>query len=345
MSNQEILDEIKKRLTKDKDVDVPYLQTELKIYRELENDEVIYGICNLLFEYLDPKIKERLDLKTHQILDERRHTYETVLGLIEEGKTKDAKKILIDLVSIFEKASYTKEKNYYDFDQMIEYFIFCETVEKARSLKIKRYPEPVTYYMYQLASIYLKENNTKLAIESLEKALVYNPRCQYVMQELIILYLQVGKKEEAYQLTLDSLKYAYDKQQLAFCYQELGKYYQEKGNFDIAICCFMTSNYYSENKANLEHILEITQKTGIIRFDQPQDIIKTYEKYNLQHGVSSLVIQAIQDFIGYTKQLRDYKTTRYLLNIAIELTNATMYINQLKELEELETLQKEKKDG
>ena len=36
MSNQEILDEIKKRLTKDKDVDVPYLQTELKIYRELE---------------------------------------------------------------------------------------------------------------------------------------------------------------------------------------------------------------------------------------------------------------------------------------------------------------------
>lgn len=341
VNNQDILDKIRKRLTKNKEIDVPYLQTELNIYKELQNDEVIYGICNLLFEYLDPQVKQRLDLKTHQVLDERRHRYETVLGLIEDGKTEEAKKILIELVSVFEKASYTKEKNYYDFDQMIEYFIFCETVENARKLKVRRYPEPVTYYMYQLASIYIKENEDILAIASLEKALVYNPRCQYVMQELILLYQKVGRMEEAYSLTLDSLKYAYDKQQMAFCYQELGKYYQIKGNYDIAICCFMTSNYYQDSSVNMEHILEITQKTGIIRFDHPQDIVKTYEKYRLQHGVSPLVLHAIQDFIQYTKQLHDYETTRYLLHIAIELTNAKEYTNQL---EELKTLQKEKQD-
>lgn len=332
MSNKEILDEIKSHLTGDKEVDVPYLQTELKIYRQFKNDEVIYGICNLLFEYLDSKVKERLDLKTHEILDERRHKYETVLGLIEEGKNEEAKKILIELVEIFEKATYTKEKNYYDFDQMIEYFIFCETVEKARSLKVKRYPEPVTYYMYQLSSLYLQEDNLDKAIESLEKALVYNPRCQYVMQQLAVLYQKSGKVEEAHQLVLDSLKYAYAKDQFAFCYQELGKYYEEKNNYDIAICCFITSNYYFEDKMNFKHIEEITKKTGIIRFDAPQDIIKTYEKYHIQHGVSHLVINAIHEFIVYTKKLKDFQTTEYLLNIAIELTNAKEYYEQLEEL-------------
>lgn len=336
MNNKEILENIKKQLTKEKEIDVPYLQTELKIYRELGNDEVIYGICNLLFEYLDPAVKERLDLKTHQVLDERRHTYESVLGLIEEGKTEEAKKILLDLVSIFEKATYTKEKNYYDFDQMIEYFIFCETVEKAKALKVKRYPEPVTYYMYQLATLYLQEKNVKEAITSLEKALVYNPRCQYVMQELIVLYQKENRTEEAYVLTLESLKYAYAKDQFAFCYEFLGKYYQKKGNFDIAICCFMTSNYYLEKASNLENIVAITKQTGIIRFDTPQDIIRTYAKYHLQHGVSQLVMNAIHDFLEYTKKLYDFETTKYLLNIAIELTNAKEYIQQLKEIEELQ---------
>lgn len=335
MNNKEILDEIKNHLSGDKEVDVPYLQTELKIYRQLKNDEVIYGICNLLFEYLDPKVKERLDLKTHEILDERRHKYETVLGLIEQGKQEKAKEILLELIDVFEKATYTKEKNYYDFDQMIEYFIFCETVENARNLKVKRYPEPVTYYMYQLSSLYLQENNLDKAIESLEKALVYNPRCQYVMQELVVLYQKIGKVEQAYQVLLDSLKYAYAKEQFAFCYQELGKYYEKKHHYDIAICCFITSNYYYNNKENNLHIERITKQTGIIRLDSPQDIIQTYEKYHIQHGVSNLVMNAINSFIVYTKKLGDFQTVEYLLHIAIELTNSQTYYDQLEELKRM----------
>lgn len=335
MNNKEILDEIKRHLCGDKEVDVPYLQTELNIYRQFKNDEVIYGICNLLFEYLDPKVKERLDLKTHEILDERRHKYETVLGLIEEGKHDEAKAILLDLIDVFEKATYTKEKNYYDFDQMIEYFIFCETVEHARNLKVKRYPEPVTYYMYQLSSLYLQEGNLDKAIESLEKALVYNPRCQYVMQELAVLYQKKGKEEEAHQLVLDSLKYAYAKDQFAFCYQELGKYYETKHHYDIAVCCFITSNYYLNDEKNAAYIEKIIQQTGIIRLDTPQDIVQIYEKYHIQHGVSQLVMHAIDAFIAYTKKLGDFQTTAYLLHIAIDLTNAKIYHEQLKEVERM----------
>ena len=42
MNNQEIINNIKAKLTKDKSVDVPYLKTELEIYQSMKNEEVVY---------------------------------------------------------------------------------------------------------------------------------------------------------------------------------------------------------------------------------------------------------------------------------------------------------------
>ena len=219
MNNKEIVDSIRNKLTGNKEVDVAYLQTEMNIYRNMKNDEVIYAIANMLFEYLDPKTKEKLDLKTHAILDERREKYDQVLNYMEKGENNKAKEILLELVKTYENASYVTEQHFYDFDQMIEYFIFCESVKNARKLKVKRYPEPVTYYMYQLSSIYQKENNLQKAIEALETALSYNPRCQYVMESLAILYKETKNKTASLEMIKESLKYAYTKEQLAFNYK------------------------------------------------------------------------------------------------------------------------------
>ena len=168
MTNEQIINDIKSRLTGEKETDIAYLQTEMQIYRSFQNEEVIYAIANMMFGYMDKSVKERLDLKTHAILDERRELYEQVVGLLNDGKLNEAKAILISLIDVYEKATYTSEMNYYDFDQMIEYFIFCETVEKGRRLKVKRYPEPVTYYTYQLASIYLEESDLENAKNTLK---------------------------------------------------------------------------------------------------------------------------------------------------------------------------------
>ena len=161
MNNQDIIDNIKSHLSGEKEIDVPYLQMELDIYKKMNNEEVIYAIANLLFGYMDPSIKEKLDLKTHEVLNERRLEYETVVDLINNEKYEEAKEILIRHTNIYKKATYTKEQNFYDFDQMIEYYIFCENVKNAKKLHVRRYPEPVAYYMYQLATIYEKEENYK----------------------------------------------------------------------------------------------------------------------------------------------------------------------------------------
>lgn len=327
MDNKEIIKQIKAHLTKEKDIDVPYLQTEMAIYRKMNNEEVIYAIANMLFQYLDANVKEQLDLKTHAILDERREEYEKVVTLLAHEKYQEAKEILIKLSSTFKHASYVKEQNYYDFDQMIEYFLFCQTVNKAKNLKIRRFPEPITYYMYQLSCLYQLENNLEEAISSLEEALNYNPRCQYVMQELVLLYDKIGKDEEAFELMKESLKYAYTKEQLANAYQYIAFYYEKRKCYDIALVAYLTSDNYRGEEINKDKIKMLLSQSKVLT--SVQDINNTFEKYHLQHGISSNVLATINEFLTYTNSLKDYETVIYLLNIAIELTDDDYYKKQL----------------
>ena len=52
MDNQTIIDEIKSNLTHNKETDVSYLQTELIVFRTLNNDEVVAALEQLLFSFV-----------------------------------------------------------------------------------------------------------------------------------------------------------------------------------------------------------------------------------------------------------------------------------------------------
>ena len=316
MNNQEIIENIKSHLSGDKEIDVPYLQMELDIYKKMNNEEVIYAIANLLFGYMDPSIKEKLDLKTHEVLNERRLEYETVVDLINNNRFDEAKEILIRHTNIYKKATYTKEQNFYDFDQMIEYYIFCENIKNAKKLHVRRYPEPVTYYMYQLATIYEKEEDFENAIKALKEGLVFNPRCEYILQELIYLYELTNNEELMHQVTLESLKYAYTKDQLSYCYKMLSKYYSNKNN-ELSIALLNLSNsYINNNKIS----------------DEDKKLILSN---NIQYHISSVVEIAIDEFIKYTKKLNDIESVMYLLFIASDIIENEEYTKISQQMEKI----------
>lgn len=316
MNNQDIIDNIKSHLSGDKEIDVPYLQMELDIYKKMNNEEVIYAIANLLFGYMDPSIKEKLDLKTHEVLNERRLEYETVVELINNEKYEEAKEILIRHTNIYKKATYTKEQNFYDFDQMIEYYIFCENVKNAKKLHVRRYPEPVAYYMYQLATIYEKENDFENAIKALKEGLVFNPRCEYILQELIYLYDLTNNEELMYEASLESLKYAYTKEQLSYCYKMLSKYYSNK-NSELSVALLNMSNSYINNN-------QIS--------DEEKKLILNN---NIQYHISNIVETAIDEFIKYTKKLNDIESVMYLLFIASDIIENEEYVLISKQMEKI----------
>lgn len=323
MTNKEIIDSIKSKLSNDKEVDVIYLQTELEIYRNMKNDEVVYAIANMLFQYMSPEVKEKLDLRTHEVLNERRLEYETVVDLIDNKEYDKAKEILIRHIDIYKKATYTKEQNFYDFDQMIEYYIFCETVKNAKKLHVRRYPEPIAYYMYQLANIYQKEKDYQNAIKALYEGLEFNPRCQYIMQELIYIYNLLEDYDNMYKVIIDSLKYAYSIDQLAYCYKMLAIYYNHLGNTKLYNALNCVSNSYKQDE-----LLEC----GTYSQEEAKEILL---QNNIQYHISDIVIVAIDEFIAYTKKLNDVESVMYLLYIASEIIESDEYTNIRIEIEKI----------
>lgn len=328
MNNQAIIDEIKAKLTKNKDTDVSYLETELIVFRTLKNDEVVAALEQLLFSYLSKAEKEEYDIKTHEILSVRYDDYQKCMEYLANNKTEEAKQILIRLIKTYEKIENVKTFNYYDFEQMIEYIAFSKSVENAKKLNIKRYPEAITYYCYQLAIIYLNENNLDKAKEYLTRALKFNPSSMYVLEELINLYLLTNKFDESLSLAKYAIQIAYTKQQLANVYEALGLGYYKIENFELALCCLVASAEFSDNENTQMLIFEISQKYMLGK-PSINEVKVRLEQENINYGPSKELIDAINDFIVYLKKLNDLVGLKYLLTIGYELTDDEFYKKQI----------------
>ncbi len=335
MTNQEIIDNIKSKLTKNKEVDLPYLRCEFKIYQTMQNDEVMYALLQLIFKYLSNDTKEELDTKTHEVLAKRSEMYSDAVSLINKGNLEEALTILLNLVSTYEKLDNAKVQNYFDFEQMIEYITYCKTVKNAKTLNVKRYPEPVTYYTYQIARIYLDLGNKDDAVKHLEKALRYNPRAYYIVEQLVLLYEELNQYDKVYNLIKEYLLYAYTKGQFAFFYEHLGNYFTVNNQYDIAVASYFASDYHYQKEVNKSKIFDIVNKHGYTKFDGLNTIKSLFDRENINFGPSKELIETVDEFISYSKHLKDIEGVKYLLTIMIELTDHEYYVDELKKLEKV----------
>ena len=330
MDNQTIIDEIKSNLTHNKETDVSYLQTELIVFRTLNNDEVVAALEQLLFSYLSKEEKAEYDQKTHEILSVRYDDYQNCLELIKENKLDDASKILVRLIKTYEKIENVKTFNYYDFEQLIEYIIITKSVDNAKKLNVKRYPEPITYYCYQLALIYIKQNNLNDAKIYLEKALKFNPASMYVREELANVYLSLDLINDAKNLCEQSLKMAYSKDLLSYFYQVLGLCYYRLSQYDIALACLYASIDFKEDSDVEELIASIIDKhnTSISH----QEVITLLSSKSINYGPNKTLLNACCDFIKYLKQIKDFDDLKYLCIILYELTDQEEYSQELQKV-------------
>ncbi len=340
MDNQSIIDEIKAKLTKNKESDVSYLETELIVFKTLKNEEVIVALEQLLFSYLSKEEKEAYDIKTHEILSVRYDDYQQCIEYLNENKLDEAIVILNRLIKTYEKIENVKTFNYYDFEQMIEYITFCQSVEKARKLNVKRYPEPITYYCYQLANIYIKQNKLYLAIEYLKRALKFNPTAMYVREELINMLIKEKHIDEAITLCKDSLKIAYTLEQLASLYQALGLCYYIQNDYETSLSFLMVSYDFNKLDETAKLISELKNKKGLdISKEKARQMV---EAQKVNYGPSIELIDAVKDFISYLKKIKDFDGLKYLLTIMSELTHDFLYQEELEMIQKKEQKQNEK---
>ena len=333
MKNKEIIENIKSKLTGNKTIDVEYLHSELKKYQALNNFDVAFEIQILLFNYLSKEEKEKLNQDANNMLKEHKVKYDQAIEYLNYGDVEKAKKILQELFDVYERVAKIKGTNFYDFSEVIEYFLYFGDIEKLKLAKIKKVPEPVVHYAYQIASIYLEQDDILNAINYLERALLFNPVCEYVLEELINRLIISNKYDEAFEYIKRSLKYAYTKKQLASGYKSLGIYFKHKKVYDKAIASFAVSNLYIDDISNKISIKEIVDVAGQIKFKDADHIISLFKEEGINYGPSKEVITTFKNFIEYAKINNDKKTLKYVLEIASKLTDDNYFLEQLNKLQ------------
>lgn len=259
------------------------------------------------------------DKEVLELLNERKAKYALSQELLESNRLEEAKKTLLELFEMFEKISKLNLLKVFDFTEKIECYLHFK--EPKNLQKFQKAPEPVVKYAYQLASIYLEQDNIEKAIEYLEKALVYNPVCQYILQELVERYFSIGEYEKAYDHLLVSLENSYTKSQLAFCYKKLGKYFSIKEKYDLAVANYSISELYESDIYNKIEIKKITDKVGFIKFDSANELLELFQRENLNYGPSKKVIETITNFTINFKHINDKENAMYLIDIIVNLTN------------------------
>lgn len=325
MKTNNIIEVIKSKLTGNKEQDVLYLQEELRKYQKENNFDVVLKIQLLLFNYLSNEEKAKLNADANNMVKEHKNKYESAIEYLNYGDVERAKKILIELFTTYERVGKIKEANFFDFSESMEYFLYFGNIQSLRNAHIKKVPEPVVHYAYQIASIFLEQNDIDSAIQYLEKALLFNPVCLYIVEELIELYFLKKDFIKAFKYLKHFVKYAYTKKQLGFGYRKLGLYYKEISKYDKAIICFAVSNLYVEDIDNKAKIIEITNKVGKIQFANSDQLISLLAEDEINYGPSKYVIDTISDFIKYAKISKDNKTLQYVAKIAYELTDDKIY--------------------
>ena len=159
MNNKEIIEDIKKHLTGINQVDIKYLNDQLKKYSKEKNDEVVYEIFTMIYKRLDPEALQKIHSQVESVQAKRIAEFTEAIKLYNNKEYAKSKEILLKLIDLFEKQFYMQKLNYYDFGEKIEGFIFCETPAKMDKMNIKFYPEPITRYLYYLAKIHHEEND------------------------------------------------------------------------------------------------------------------------------------------------------------------------------------------
>lgn len=311
------LNKIKANLTNDKQANINYLRTEMNVQKALGNNELVMAITQLMFDFLPDKVKESYDFKAHELLKSREDDYKVCCECIEKGLLKEAKDILDTLLITYEKVLNNAAKNYFDFDQMIEYAIYTKSIKNANDLKVKRCPEQVTYFYYQYANILEQENNLTRAIEKLIKALRYNPVSSYILEYLVLLMYKTNDLR-LFDALKYSLKFAYTKEHFAFYYSLLGDYFKSIKLYNEAIICYASADYFDKEK-NKQKIIDLIKEHQVEKNIELSSILALMNRYDLCFGPNIEVINSIDNFSRFLIERNDFDEVINLQHIKYEL--------------------------
>ena len=263
---QKVIEDIKRNLGENKDLNRKYLISQIEIYKTHEySTEIIKEISRMIWECLTPEEQEEFA----RIVEEENPIKEVLIEAEFYIQNNDYKKALEKLDSFLKTHTKLYENDrineYHSFSNPLEELIFNEYVGCEKEIRYIPDNQPLEDLYYAYGFLLRDASRLEEAEIALKESLKLNPVSTKIILELCDIYkMRTPTFNKFYFYTMDALKYAYSGYELAKCYRNLGFYYYEENNIELALACYKYSIKYEKDYFTQERIEQLESNYNII---------------------------------------------------------------------------------
>jgi hypothetical protein len=320
-------------LTGDREKDSKYLMEQIGKYRHHEyGSEILRAIRRIVYGFLPEEYKNELS----NILERDNLHIQVILGeaksKLAEHNLEEAEKLILEILPREELFHSDEFSEYYDFRNSLEWAYFMTKNRPCKEI----IPFPISYndVLMTYAYILVEKEDYDNAIKIIDTGLKRNPLHLDLMFEKTSIYKNQKRLDESFQISCDCFDIAYRRVHIARCYRDFGYYFIENKNWDVAICCYLLSNYWFETEKAKSELFFITQQTRKI-IDQEYyagNLDKILQENCVPLEPNHLWIE-IASYLGETMVSKNnIEDAKLCYNVAYELTGNDSYHEKILEL-------------
>ena len=291
---QKIIEDIKRNLSENKNLNRKYLISQIEIYKTHEySTEIIKEISRMIWECLTPEeqdefiriVEEENPIKEILIEAEfyiQNNDYETALEKLDTFLKTHPK--------LYEN---DKINEYHSFSNPLEELIFNEYICCKKELRFIPEDHPLEDLYYAYGFLLRDASRLEEAEIALKEALRLNPVSTKIILELCDIYkMRTQTFNKFYFYTMDALKYAYSGYELARIYNNLGFYYFEENDIELSISCYKHSLKYENNPHVRQKLNQLENRYEIVLDDE--EYAKLMEIKNIKLEPDPFIIENLE---------------------------------------------------
>ncbi|MDE6833415.1 MAG: tetratricopeptide repeat protein [Ruminococcus sp.] len=320
MSYDEILAELRSKLTDDSKANDTFLRKEAERFARIGNMDGVKACGNLLVENMPEEEVEEINRIIHLDGETLDVVHRKIVELIEKHDSIGAKpiaerlykKITVEFKET-DKVKFISTRN--PFEDNLLQILFKQ--DKA----LHRTPFDLASYITTYAYILTETGSPYDAIPVLKRAIEFNPVDCGPMFELAEVYKLLQNRKRLLEITRDTIKVASSPAGLARCYANMGYMLTDSGDYDDASGFYQASTMMYPHKMIPYEMRHLSQLKGTpLRQYTSEEIIKIFAKYEMKFGFNPEVVRVASELAIHYLSDKDIPNALYALKMTYNMT-------------------------
>lgn len=320
MSYEEILNDLKSKLTDDVKENDSMLRKAAESFAKEKNTDGVKAAGELLIENMPEEEVEEIKRITHVDGVRLDVMHQQIVEMINKHNSVEAKplaerlykKITVEFKES-EKAKFVSTRNPFE-DNLLQILFKQDKI-------LNRAPFDLATYLTTYAYILTETGSPFDAIPVLRQAIEFNPVDCGPMFELAEVYKLLGNRKRLFEITRDTVKIASSPVALARCYANIGYILIDSGDYDDAAAFYTASVMMYPHPAvpqEMRHLAQI-KGTPLKQFSHEQ-IVNVLKKYEIGFDFNPEVIRVASEMAAYYLGERDIPNALNALKITYNMT-------------------------